>query len=754
VAEGTVTISAINPFWQRFTMHSQSLPHPEIQFRLSQRSTAHCLTKRSVLLANTLILACVFVSQASSQIINPKPLIGSPYPDFIDDLTLSPSGNILAVRRGNVTRFLDVATLKEVGKTLEVEYQKTGAFTSNGAKYATTQDGCKEVSLWETHSKGKCLRCGSSSSPEEPLGDAFATSPSGKTMLYGTTFRGSPSRLVQADCATGRVIHDVADATSSSAFAYFPDEKSFVTVGKQGEVSLWSARDCSVKKQSTEKTEGEVRRNAICVSPDGTRIATLSAANLAKLHVWDATTLEVVCNGYVRSDFSRMGFADGNLIIHSPAANGTSGYVGVYDVSQDEPREIKLSADDELTRGCMSRNGEVVAYSVDRDEAIVIEAQKPKRRLVARIALSLSLGQILLSADGKTIVFHGDNGAGEKGILVWNLPELIKELDRFEAKQREEAALAAIENAKIQKQLEQIQAAEATEERKQQQIQQAIRANQRITWGDVVDLQSQLIPFGEVTNENLRRFVEYGTPENAERTEKGDRFDREEAVAAAAGHRRKLSNQLFSLQARAIWDQRETEQDEPNVVRLRVPLFFKCDITIHDAEIGVACYESDEPSPYALTKDGKLQRYPRGQAGLQHLLEQNAVVYLPELHHKCDLLMTVSETDRELLKGIAREAESHAVNLCFGSLRMEEVSSDGFFKLDRLEVVGFRSNEVISHSGIFEAGDGAPNYFQTKDYSGERAPSFPVADLKRCEIIRANPAKREVLFTWVPLEAN
>ena len=684
-------------------------------------------------IALTLALTCV--RQSYAQLTDPKPVGTLKFEIRGKPLVLSPNGATLAVVNGDVIEFWDVATFARVGKTLEYSQLTDGQFSPDGSGFATTRNWGKEVSLWDTRSVGKCLQFAG-----EPKGEikAFEIAPSGKTMLYSTG-----CKIIAAACATANTIHtitDSADRGCARCIRYFPDQKRFLTAGKDNRLRVWDANSYALISESEQQTDGEVRgRKEVSISPDGRLIATLSGVSQTKLHVWESETLRVLCSGFVDTNNSTyFNFIDDKRLSISDSA------VVIYDVSEDEPRKLEVFGGAEHGHGgSVSATGDMVTHWVNGGRARALEALKPNQRIIA--TLPNTNKTILFSTDGKTMCVPRDD---DNGLDVYSLPKLLKDVEVVEAEKRKAAAVAVAEKAATEKARQMKEAVAAAQAQKEQEIKIAVAANQQPAWQEAEDLCKQLASFGEPTNQNVRSFVEWGTPENAKRARNGDRFDREDAAAGAADHRKKLSERLFSVQTQATWDTRETPMDRPNAVRLRVPLFFKCYVSADQNRIGVGSYDASDP--WYMTVEGKLARAPGGGKELPQLRARDAVVYFPERHEQCELLVTV-DGDREFLKRVAREAKTHAVNLCFANLRMEPVSSDGYFLMNLLESRGFDSAGLMR---LFNTGlngkDGVPNYFVVKEYSGVDAerPAVPVAELKMCEVIGADPSKRDVLFSW------
>jgi hypothetical protein len=687
-------------------------------------------------------LTSALAPQGHAQLSHPQPAGTLQLNPAGKRLELSPDGSTLAVIDQDEIQFWDVNTSTRVGKTLEYSNIINYAFTPDGSRFATTRNAGKEISLWDTHSAGQYLRL---AGKEQDYIEVFDISPSGKTILFGTR-----RNIVAADCVTADFIHTINDSGGRGGIAgirYFPDESRFLTVGKDKRLRVWDAASYLLIRESEQLIESKLigARNGVGVSPDGLLIATMSGVGGGILHVWNSETLEVVCKGHVDAgNASRINF------LNNKRVNISDESVRVYDVSADEPRQLDLFGGAEHGKtGNVSPKGDVVVYGKDgygKDGrwGTAIELINPAERLVA--ILPDGYGAIRFSADSGTIVYP----RAKEGVHVYKLPTLLTALDVVDERKRKAAAMAAAEKAATDKAKQMKAAGAAADAQKEQEIKIAVAANQQPKWKEAEDLRKQLMSFGEPTNQNVRAFVEWGAPENAQRARNGDRFDREDAAANAADHRKKLSERLFSVQTQATWDTRETPMDRPNTVRLRVPLFFKCYVSADQNRIGVGSYDAN--APWYMTVEGKLARAPGGGEELPQLRARDAVVYFPERHEKCELLVTV-DGDREFLKRAAREAKTHAVNLCFTNLRIEPISSDGYFLMNVLESRSFDSAGLMR---LFNTGingkDGVPNYFMVKEYSGVAAgaepPAVPVADLIMCEVIGSDPSKRNVLFTW------
>ncbi len=287
-----------------------------------------------------------------------------------------------------------------------------------------------------------------------------------------------------------------------------------------------------------------------------------------------------------------------------------------------------------------------------------------------------------------------------------------------------------------------------------EEIAEAAAAEQRRrfsmpAWDDYEDLGELLGPFDEAEESPLDEFVRYGTPELAKKATLGDRFDREEAADASAGHRARLGSRKFWLQCSYLWDQREPNGGKENVVRLRVPLGFRCSAPVHGPKLGVAAY--NDGLFWFLDKDGKLRRC-RDLQDAQAVEENDGLLYVPETSGHCELVLWV-DGPREVQKALARHPDRYVVNVGISGLKAECPRTEGFYKWKSVRRNDYTSGSLLmAYQNGLNGPEAQPNYFVTKVLGGTEdrsMPSFVAADVERVEVVNVEGEERRAVFTWM-----
>jgi len=317
-----------------------------------------------------------------------------------------------------------------------------------------------------------------------------------------------------------------------------------------------------------------------------------------------------------------------------------------------------------------------------------------------------------------------------------------------EAKEAEAQRLAEIAAASRREQMQKEAAEREVTQRELVEKAKARKANSFPQWDGFEDLGELLDGFGETEgvdgDTRLRRFVLYGTPANAKAATTGDRFDREEAVEAAAEHQKGLAKRSFFVQVPYKWIE---QADTDNTVALQASLLFRANLPT-EMRLSLGVYDVDERGGAVLSDDGRLLLCNAQEFNVAR--QRGREVYLKEELLFTRLLVHVGGP-RETQKQVVREPDKHVLNVGITNLQARKPQQRGWFRRQALVDNNWDCQQVVHNWEIgFVGGPGLPkNYFVPEGEAGEDNTNFPVAvfaDVVKVEIVAPTPEGRSVRF--------
>ena len=313
-----------------------------------------------------------------------------------------------------------------------------------------------------------------------------------------------------------------------------------------------------------------------------------------------------------------------------------------------------------------------------------------------------------------------------------------------EAKEAEAQRLAEIAAASRREQMQKEAAEREVTQRELVEKAKARKANSFPQWDGFEDLGELLDGFGETEgvdgDTRLRRFVLYGTPANAKAATTGDRFDREEAVEAAAEHQKGLAKRSFFVQVPYKWIE---QADTDNTVALQSSLLFRA-ILPAEMQFSLGVYDVDERGHAVLGDDGSLN--PCSAFDFNVHRQRGREVYLQEELFFTRLLVHV-DGDRDTQKQVVRESDKHVLNVGITNLQARKPQQRGWFRRQALVDNNWDCQRLVRDR--FNGDPGVPNYFVPEGEAGEDNTNFPVAvfaDVVKVEIVAPTPEGRSVRF--------
>lgn len=639
-----------------------------------------------------------------------------------DELLLSSDGNVVATYSRYSVTLWNCKTGKRIGTTIEHRHALSAVlFSPDGSLLATAADREPGVHLWDT-ATGK-ERAPVETGGKEPTRLAFSAD--GKRLLSTT------SNVVTAyDLASRKPLFELRGHDEHSDIydvAASGDGKQFATGGADGSVRVW---DAASGKQLHVLRGPKGAVYSVAYSPDGKALA--SCTNSICI-LWDPHKGEEITRVAIRGN-GRLRFLAGtkSVVIESSPIMRVDFTTGSYDpVSEMGCFQAGVASSKNFVAILTKWAGQpgsitLLANTTQELFSISVEAIKPRPQL---------------SDDGSVLAFFAKDDELQVLDVEARLAQVTQEKDlqrALVAKQAQEEAEAARHVA--EQQAKETAALEAEKE--------ARRRKSLPTWEDYEDLGALTASFPADRTSSLEHFVRYGTPKNAERAVKGDRFDREEAAEEAARHVKELPSRRFFVQTLYRYDETEGIGHKRDAVRLRVPLDFRGRVPAHDPNVDTATYIDHEP--WFLTKTGMLEPCANG-AKAELVVRNGGVLYVPESLDTCELVLWV-RGDRAVQKNIARAPERHVVNIAIACLRVERPLTKGFFKVEAVRANDYASGSLLTSFQNGNNGpEGQPNYFvQAALKPGQEAmiPEVVVAVVERVEIVDIGGDERKVVFSW------
>lgn len=260
--------------------------------------------------------------------------------DNILSVAFSPDGKYIVSGEGNNVHIYDVATNKQIGKTLV-------GHTSLVSSVAFSPDGNRIVSgsfdhtirIWDITTDGHIRKL------SEGRPDTIAFSPNGKCIAFETN-----NSIYIWEVATNKQIGSplVGHTSYVSSIAYSPDGKRIISGSSDHTIRIW---DATTGKQIGEPMEGHTDTVAcVAYSPDGKHI--ISGSYDHTIRIWDASTGKQITNlGNQGARVKLVSYSpDGNCIVFVTGDNT----VWIWDADlhwvkmrkfEGEPSSISFSSD-------------------------------------------------------------------------------------------------------------------------------------------------------------------------------------------------------------------------------------------------------------------------------------------------------------------------------------------------------------------------------------------------------------------------
>lgn len=648
-------------------------------------------------------------------------------------LEFSPDSNFVACRDGfdATIRIWDSRTGSEHA-TLKLGTQAPRRFIFSPDSTALLVASGNEVVLWSlaTKAPSKTLRC-----PDRSVVMDLAWLADGKRVVTGGG--GSDKTARVWDLESAKELQAFANHTNDvSALACSSDDGLLVTLSSF-ELRLYDLRKGGEVKRATVQNTGKVK-----FTHDSKYVVVGATDNVQEFR--QTPSLEKMSFGQVLEREKAVRSKDDLRIPYHAVAFSDDGRWVACDEGADEPLRFFLWSG--LTR------------SIGTLPVTATRSGGP---------------QLVFSQRGGRLFFR----RSEQELVAFNCEVFAEAAERELAVNAEKERLAAIEQERQAKETAAMAASKAQEERRvaedAREHAAAVAENAQPRWPKVENLDALLNTFRteadgptketeveifeparqglaagnhrERANESLREFILYGTAENARKAAAGDRFDKEDAVAAARDHQAKLNERFFYVQCKYAWD--EKAETGPNAIMIRIPLPFRCQVP---GRTVVGTRDIVENEWWYLVEQGRLLQCATAQEAAQR--EQNGQeIYLPENAYSTTLTLRV-DAPREVLKSVARDPAGYVVNVGVKRLRLERPMTLGLFRLEMLRLDQFDTTRTRGHYEVGLNGpEGKPNYFLTKQRTEVEDAAISEAvmcDLDRLEIVRATPDSREVVFEW------